>query len=184
MWQRENGYDAVWRVCGVEGMGIVEGISGMSVPVFLSFHLPSSQRHTMPYRGGGHSTAAAISSLGGESNYVDGPRRRRPPPVSLSTPSPSSRPPWHLLLPVLRHPLRSILFTAHSPTRRTPFSYSLPLVPLSRTVRSRHDRSTIRWAPPAEPDQLLRSAEQGPPQSHVPPTSTVSSSYARPPMVH
>ena len=67
----------------MEGVGIVEGINGMSVPVFLSFHLPSSQRHTMPYRGGGHSTAAAISALGGESNYVDGPRRRRPPPVSL-----------------------------------------------------------------------------------------------------
>ena len=39
MWQRKDGYDAVWRVCGVERVGIVEGIKGYggsSVPIFPS----------------------------------------------------------------------------------------------------------------------------------------------------
>ena len=86
MWQRKNGYDAVWRVCGVGRVGIVEGIKGYggsSIPVFPSIVITALQRHRMPYRSGGHSTAAAIAALGGESNYIDGPRRRRPPPVSF-----------------------------------------------------------------------------------------------------
>ena len=34
MWQRKNGYDAVWGVCGVDMVGIMEGIKGMAAPTF------------------------------------------------------------------------------------------------------------------------------------------------------
>ena len=81
----------------------------MAVPASLSFHLSSSQRSqrcSMPYRSGGHSTAAAISALGGESNYIDGPRRRRPPPVSLLTPPLPSSQPSTCIHPLSSPPLR------------------------------------------------------------------------------
>ena len=97
---------------------------------------PHSHRHHsaaesgVPYRSGGHTNAAAIAEFGGESNYVDGPRRRRSPPVSLSAPFSSSQPSQHLLPPALRHLLRSMLFIAcvpHPP-------YPTPLLPHSRIV--------------------------------------------------
>ena len=107
MWQRKNGYDAVWRVCGVGRVGIVEGIKGYggsSIPVFPSIVLTALQRHRMPYRSGGHSTAAAIAALGGESNYIDEPRRRRPPPVRSLILDSLARPAQHLYPPSLRFP--------------------------------------------------------------------------------
>ena len=70
----------------------------MAASSFLSSLPSSSQRRGMPYRSGGHTNAAAIAEFGGESNYVDGPRRRRSPPVSLSAPFSSSQPSQHLLI--------------------------------------------------------------------------------------
>ena len=82
----------------------------MAVPASLSFHLSSSQRSqrcSMPYRSGGHSTAAAISALGGESNYIDGPRRR---------PSPTTREPAHHRL---ARPASPAPASTHSPLLRS-----------------------------------------------------------------
>ena len=78
----------MWGVCDVESVGIRGVYKGMATSSFL-FPLPSPDRHPsaadMPYRSGGHTTAAAIEALGGESNYVESARRRRPPPVSRFT---------------------------------------------------------------------------------------------------
>ena len=108
MWQRKNGYDAVWRVCGVGRVGIVEGIKwygGSSIiPVFPSIAIIALQCRRMPYRRGGHSTASAIAALGGESNYIDEPRCRRPPPVRSLIPNSLARPAQHLYPPSLRFP--------------------------------------------------------------------------------
>ena len=55
---------------------------------FRSFPPFPSQRRGMPYRGGQHTHAEYIAALGGESNYVTGPRRRRSRP-SLHFPADS-----------------------------------------------------------------------------------------------
>ena len=61
-----------------------------------------SERRGMPYRGGGHTTASAVAALGGESNYVNEPRRRRPPSVRSRPVTPSTQPAWHLHPSTLR----------------------------------------------------------------------------------
>ena len=82
----------------------IKGYGGSSIPIFSSIVITALQRHRMPYRSGGHSTAAAIAALGGESNYIDGPRRRRPPPVSFPILDSPARPAQHPHPPTLRLP--------------------------------------------------------------------------------
>ena len=89
-------------------VGIVEGIKwygGSSIiPVFPSIAIIALQCRGMPYRRGGHSTASAIAALGGESNYIDEPRRRRPPPVRSLILDSLARPAQHLYPSSLRFP--------------------------------------------------------------------------------
>ena len=82
----------------------IKGYGGSSIPIFSSIVITALQRHRMPYRSGGHSTAAAIAALGGESNYIDEPRRRRPPPVLSPILNSPARPAQHLYPPTLRLP--------------------------------------------------------------------------------
>ena len=74
----------------------------------------------MPYRGGGHTTASAVAALGGESNYVNEPRRRRPPSVRSRPVTPSTQPAWHLHPSTLRFiaPLPACRYLHLPPTPR------------------------------------------------------------------
>ena len=86
-------------------MGGIKWYGGFSIiPAFPSIAIIALQCRGMPYCRGGYTTASAIAALGGESNYVDEPRRRRPPPVrSLILESPA-RPSQHLHPSSLRFP--------------------------------------------------------------------------------
>ena len=121
------------------------------IPVFPSIAIIALQCRGMPYRRGGHTTASSIAALGGESNYVDEPRRRRPPPVrSLILES-------HLLdhhsicIPPLSASLLRFLHAdacTYLPPRSCP--HSIPLASLLRMVLSRRDRFSTRYALPAQ----------------------------------
>ena len=101
----------------------------------------------MPYRRGGHTTASAVAALGGESNYVNEPRRRRPPSVRSRPDKPSTRPAWHLHPSTLRfiaplpacrhlHLLPTTCISSLHPVRIVTQDGTQPPRPLYDTVRA------------------------------------------------
>ena len=104
----------------------------------------------MPYRRGGHTTASAVAALGGESNYVNEPRRRRPPSVRSRPDKPSTRPAWHLHPSTLRFiaPLPACRYLHLPPTTCISLLHPVRIVAQDGTQPPRplYDTVCAAWA--------------------------------------